>query len=67
MNTADLLLLNSYNNLNVDGDFNKLIKISIKICKSVIESKAKMSPSGATKNSTVFEEVQRKSTEYVDE
>lgn len=67
MNTADLLLLNSCSNLNVEGDFDKLIKIAIKICKSVIESKTKMSSSGATKNSTVFEEVQKQSAEYLDE
>lgn len=64
MNTADLLLLNAFHNLkkntgakNKDDD--ELIRLAISICKKVIAENKSVLPSAATKNSSIFEEVQQ--------
>lgn len=59
INTSDILFLNAYANIS-DGKFKKenLVKI-INISKDVISSVPKMSPSSATKNSNIFEQVQK--------
>ena len=64
MNTADLLLLNAFHNLkkkpnSIYQSDEDLIKCAITICKDIIVPKKLMLPSAATKNSTVFEEVQK--------
>lgn len=61
MNTADLLLTNAYVNLENINDVSKDVKIkkAISICKHVILRNKKLIPSSATKNSSVFEEVQK--------
>lgn len=58
INTSDILFLNAYANIT-DGDFKKekFIQV-INICKEVILDKPKMSPSSATKNTNIFEQVQ---------
>lgn len=58
INTSDILFLNAYANIT-NGNFQKekLIKV-INICKEVILEKPKMSPSSATKNTNIFEQVQ---------
>lgn len=58
INTSDILFLNAY--ANITNEFfqkEKLVKV-INICKKVILDKQKMSPSSATKNTNVFEQVQ---------
>jgi len=64
MNTADLLLLNAYSNIE-DPDLgfdDKMVK-AIKLCKHVIDDNPKMPPSSATKNSSIFEAVQKRAEE----
>jgi len=63
MNTADLLLLNAYNNLAGDGNFETKIRKAILVCKNVLDENKKMAPSSATKNSSIFEAVQNKAKE----
>ena len=60
MNTADLLLLNGFSNINLELDFDEKLKYVIDICKKVINKEKKLSPSSATKTSYIFEEVQSK-------
>lgn len=59
VNTSDILFLNAYANIS-DGKFKKenLVKI-INISKDIISSIPKMSPSSATKNTNIFEKVQK--------
>lgn len=59
INTSDILFLNAYANIS-DGKFKKenLVKI-INISKDIISCIPKMSPSSATKNSNIFEQVQK--------
>ena len=64
MNTADLLLLNAFHNLKKNPNSiyqsdEDLIKCAITICKDIIVPQKLMLPSAATKNSTVFEKVQK--------
>lgn len=70
MNTADLLLLNAFQNLksnqrlkNINDD--TLIRIAIKKCKDVIPDYSIMLPSAATKNSSVFTKVQTSCSKIV--
>ena len=68
LNTGDLLLLNAYYNL-IKGRKNtitedQIIRIAIKICKEVIENEPKISPSAATKNTSIFTKVQEKCRTY---
>lgn len=66
INTADILLLNAYKNITKDKfKDDKMIKI-INICKNIILNKRKLSPSSATKNSNIFDEVQIKCIEEKD-
>ncbi len=63
MNTADLLLLNAFQNLKNNpnakySDDNSLICTAIKICKNCIAENTFMLPSAATKNSSIFSKVQ---------
>ena len=59
INTSDMLFLNAYANITSEK-FKKenLVKI-INICKDIISSIPKISPSSATKNANVFEQVQK--------
>lgn len=59
MNTSDLLLTNAFANIKDESlDLESKITLAIETCKSVIDKNSKLSPSSATKNTTVFEEVQ---------
>lgn len=59
INTSDMLFLNAYANITSEK-FKKenLVKI-INICEDIISSIPKISPSSATKNANVFEQVQK--------
>jgi hypothetical protein len=64
INTADLLLLNSFRNLRMNKNLDnktddEIIKIGISICEKEIRKSGIFLPSGATKHSSVFASVQR--------
>ena len=58
INTADILLLNAYANINPKTGREQL-KAIINICKKAINDNPKISPSTATKNAKIFEIVQK--------
>ena len=54
MNTADLLLLNGFANINTDDEFNVKLKTVIEICRKIINQDKKLA-----KTSYIFEQVQK--------
>lgn len=64
MNTADLLLLNTFSNIEVVMEFEPKTILAISLCREVLDDNPKMSPSGATKNTSIFEQVQTKAKNY---
>lgn len=65
INTADILLLNAFSNLKKNVKFedkndDEIIRYAISVCNEVINSKPDMNYSAATKNTTVFEEIQKR-------
>ena len=68
MNTADMLLLNIYKNIDLNLDFDDKIKEAIKICKEVVEKSSKRSNiSSATKNSETFKNCREKAVKLTHE
>lgn len=69
MNTADLLLLNAFanlkNNTSIQLNDQQIIRTVIEICENVVaEENSKMLASAATKNTSIFNNVQEKCKNY---